>query len=192
VRTNEYLDWVTRVFRDRNLIGALTGCSFVSGYVALALGHLREAEAKLSSALEVCRRGGNVLFELWILPVLAETYLRTGQRDKATECAARGFELLTPGQDWLHLVQGMLSAAERRWEDAERSFETALALNRRYELPWDEAKTLLEYGALDGTRAHGADRERSRQRFGAALEIFERLGASREMETARAALAVSA
>jgi hypothetical protein len=110
----------------------------------------------------------------------------------------RGFDLLTSDQDWrglsapIHLVRGMLAGAERRWDEAERSFEMALTTNRRYELPWDEAKTLLAWGTLDGMRARAADRERSRQRFGAALEIFQRIGASREIETAHAAFHASA
>jgi tetratricopeptide (TPR) repeat protein len=197
-RAQEYLDWVTPVFRERNLGAALSGCSFVTGCLAFEAGRLGEAEAQLSASLEVCRRGGNVLFELWVLPVLAETYLRSGRLEKTAECVTRGLDLLTSDQDWrglsapIHLVRGMLAGAERRWDEAERSLGMALTTNRRYELPWDEVKTPLAWGTLDGMRAGAADRERSRQRFGAALEIFQRIGASREIETAHAAFHASA
>jgi class 3 adenylate cyclase/tetratricopeptide (TPR) repeat protein len=99
-RAQEYIDWVTPVFRERNLGAALSGCSFVSGCLAFEAGRFDEAVAELSASLEVCRRGGNVLFELWVLPVLAETYLRSGRLEKAAECVTRGFDLLTSGQDW--------------------------------------------------------------------------------------------
>ena len=197
-RAQEYLDWVTPVFRERNLGAALSGCSFVSGCLALEAGRFDEAEADLSASLEVCRRGGNVLFELWVLPVLAETYFSSRRLEKAAECVTRSFDLLTSGQDWrglsapIHLVRGMLAGAERHWDEAERSFEMALTVNRRYELRWDEGKTLLAWGALDRMRARAEDRERSRQRFGEALEIFQRIGASREVETALAALGTMA
>ena len=82
----------------------------------------------------------------------------------------------------------MLAGAERRWDEAERCFEVALALNRRYELPWDEAKTLFEWGRIARARGHGVDRERGRQRFGVALKICQRIEAAREAEAARAAL----
>lgn len=89
-RVREYVDWVTPVFRDRNLVAALSGCSLVSGQLALAESRLHEAEVFLTEARKVCRDGGNVLFELWVLPVLGETHLRAGQRDRAGDCVSRG------------------------------------------------------------------------------------------------------
>jgi class 3 adenylate cyclase/tetratricopeptide (TPR) repeat protein len=196
-RVREYVDWVTPVFRDRNLVAALSGCSLVSGQLALAESRLHEAEVFLTEARKVCRDGGNVLFELWVLPVLGETHLRAGQRDRADECVSRGFELLTSDQDWrglpapLQLVRGMVAGAHRRWDEAERCFETALAINRRYELPWDEAKTLFEWALLNRERGGQTDRELARQRFSMALEMFQRVGAAWEVQAVRAALGAS-
>ena len=100
-----------------------------------------KAEELLLKSLEICRNGGNVLFELWVLPVLVELYLKMGQSEKAAEYADRGFELMKPDQNWyglpapMHLARGMLAAARKDWNTATESFDKAIQINRQYQLP---------------------------------------------------------
>lgn len=188
----EYLEGTLQVHRERNNIGAVGFCWFTLGVLHLELGRQAEAEELLLGSLDICRRGGNVLFELWVLPVLAELYL---DADKAAECIERGFELLTPGQNWcglpapLHLAHGMLARARQSWEEATRSFETALAINQRYGLPWDEATVLSEWGRMHLARGASREQADAREKLGAALAIFERIGARRDAEKTRAEIA---
>jgi hypothetical protein len=136
-----------------------------------------------------------VLFELWVLPVLVELYLATGRREAAADGVARGFALLTPGQNWrglpapMHLARATVAAAGGRWADAEHDFEAAVALTRRYGLPFDEARTLAAWGAMYAARGARDDRERARERLGPALALFERVDAARDAAKVRAALA---
>ncbi|MBI3029848.1 MAG: hypothetical protein HYY64_10085 [Candidatus Rokubacteria bacterium] len=151
------------------------------------------SEEYLLKALQTCRSGRNVLFELWVLPVLAELYLKMGQADKAAEYMARGFELLQPDQSWyglpapMYLAKGMLASAGKKWDEAEKSFEKAVEINRRYQLPWDEAKTLYEWGLMHLARGKPGDREQAQAKLGSALEIFRRVEAKKDVEKVLAA-----
>ncbi len=153
-KAREYLEGAIAVHKDRNNLAAVGACSFALGSLNLEQGNFPKAEELLLKSLEICRNGGNVLFELWVLPVLAELYLRMDQPDRAAEYVDRGFELMKPNQSWyglpapMYLARGMLAAAPKDWDTATDSFDKAIEINRQYQLPWDEARTLYERGLM--------------------------------------------
>ena len=134
-----------------------------------------------------------MLLELWALPVLVELYLKMAQVDKAAECVTRGFDLLKPDRNWYglaaptHLAKGMLASARKSRDEAEKSFDKAVEINRRYQLPWDEAKTLYEWGLMHLARSKGGVREKAQEKLGAALEIFQRVAAKKDVQKVLAA-----
>jgi len=67
--------------------------------------------------------------------------------------------------------------------------ETALAINKRYGLPWDEAKVLSEWGRMHLARGRARDRQNGREKLGVALATFERIGARTDAEKVRAEIA---
>jgi tetratricopeptide (TPR) repeat protein len=147
-----------------------------------------KAEKLLLRSLEICRKGGNVIFELWVLPVICSLYLKLGRPEKATEYVERGFELLKPDQNWyglpapIYLSKATLKAELQDWETATGFFEKAIHLNREYGLPWDEAKTLYEWGMMFMGRNRAGDRESAFEKFDRALEIFDRIKAKKDIE----------
>ncbi len=193
-RTRAYLEHRIEVHKARNNMAAVGACALVLGQLELDLGHYAAAHGQLERSLAVCRGGGNVLFELWVLPVLSELFMRTGQHAKGAECVRRGFDLLAPDRNWyglpgpLHRARGMLAAAERKWDDAARAFEQAVAVHRQHGLPWDEAKDLYEWGLMCRARGDPADRAGAREKLDAALEIFQRIGARKDAEKVLAAV----
>jgi tetratricopeptide (TPR) repeat protein len=96
-KAREYLEGAIAVHKDRNNLAAVGACSFALGSLNLEEGDFPKTEEMLLKSLEICRTGGNVLFELWVLPVLAELYLRMGQPEKAAEYVDKGFELTRTG-----------------------------------------------------------------------------------------------
>jgi tetratricopeptide (TPR) repeat protein len=152
------------------------------------MGNHPKAEELLLKSLGICRKGGNVLFELWVLPVLAELYLKMGQPEKVAEYVDRGFELMKPGQNWyglpapMYLSKGMLATAQRNWRTAAESFDKAIQINRQYQLPWDEAKDLYERGLMYLARGRKADREKAHEDLDKALAIFQKVGAKKDVE----------
>jgi class 3 adenylate cyclase/tetratricopeptide (TPR) repeat protein len=193
-RARAALEEALRELGARNQVGAISGCSFALGNLEMALGRYREAEDLLQRSLAICRNGGNILFQLWVLPSLAELYVETGRLNEARRCVEDAAALMASDRNWyglpggVDLARALVAASERKWKEAEQEFENAVAINRRYELPFDEAKALATWGRMSLLRAASGDRERARERLGAALETFQRVGAVREVEKVRAAL----
>ena len=187
-KAREYLEGAIAVHKDRNNLAAVDACSFALGSLNLELENYPKAEELLLKSLGICRKGGNVLFELWVLPVLAELYLKMGQPEKAAEYVDRGFELMKPDQNWyglpapMYLAKGMLATARKDWGTATESFDKAIQINRQYQLPWDEAKTLYERGLMYLARGGKADREKAHEDLDEALAIFQKVGAKKDAE----------
>ncbi len=146
------------------------------------------AEENLLKSLEICRKGGNILFELWVLPALSELSLKSGQLDKAAEYVERGFELLKPELNWyglpapMYLAKGMLASEKQSWDEAVECLAEAVAINRQYELPWDEAKSLYEWGLMYINRGTKADHNEALEKLEKAKVIFQRIDAKRDIE----------
>jgi len=187
-RAREYLERATSVHQDRNNLAAVDACCLALGSLNLEMGNHPKAEELLLKSLGICRNGGNVLFELWVLPVLAELYLKIGKPEKAAEYVDRGFELLKPDKNWyglpapMYLAKGMLATAHKDWGTAAESFDKAIQINSQYQLPWDEAKALYERGLMYLAHGRKVDREKAHEDLDKALAIFQKVGAKKDVE----------
>jgi class 3 adenylate cyclase/tetratricopeptide (TPR) repeat protein len=187
-RARDYLDWAIPIHKERNNVAALGACYFTLGSLNLEQENLSDAESFLLKSLEICRSGGNVIFELWVLPVLSELNLKTDRLERAKEYIERAFALLRNDQNWyglpahLHLVQAILAKKKQNWEKAEAFFEKALHLNSQYALLWDEAKTHYEWGKMYFARGRKQDMKSAHEKFTGAIEIFQKLGAQKYLE----------
>jgi tetratricopeptide (TPR) repeat protein len=187
-KARHYLEGAIAIHKDRNNLAAVDACSFALGSLNLEQGNYPKAEELLLKSLEICRKGGNILFELWVLPVLAELYLKMGQPGKAAEYMDRGFELMKPDQNWyglpapIYLARGMLAATRKDWRTATESFAKAIQINRQYQLPWDEARTLYERGLMYLGRGSKGDRDKAHKNLDEALAIFQKVGAKKDVE----------
>lgn len=76
------------VMRGRGPLAAVSACSFVLGAIDLTDRRYAESETYLSESATICRDGGNVLFELWVLPVLAELQVAAGLRRRPRPSSA--------------------------------------------------------------------------------------------------------
>ncbi|MBM4453665.1 MAG: tetratricopeptide repeat protein [Chloroflexi bacterium] len=187
-KAEEILKWTLSVTENRRNFAAANACCITLGSLNMEQGNHTKAEEFLLRSLEICQKGGNVVSELWVLPVLAELYLKMGKPDKATEYVDRGFELMKPDQNWyglpapVYLAKGMLAMARKDWGTATESFDKAVQINRQYQLPWDEARTLYERGLMYLARRRKADREKAHEDLDEALAIFQKVGARKDVE----------
>jgi predicted ATPase len=187
-KARAYLDQAITTHQGRKNLAAVSACSFTLATLNMEEGNYETAEKLLLKSLEICRKGGNILFELWVLPVLCELYLKIGQHDKAAEDVKRGFNLLKPDLNWyglpapMYLAKGMLASEKRNWDEAIKCYAEAVGINRQYELPWDEAKSLYEWGLMYINRGTKEDREAAIEKLDTALAIFQRIDAKRDIE----------
>jgi tetratricopeptide (TPR) repeat protein len=187
-KAREYLEGAIAVHKDRNNLAAVDACCLTLGSLNLELGDYPKAKEHLLKSLKICHKGGNLVFELWVLPVLAELYLKMGQPEKAAEYVDKGFELMKPDRNWyglpapMYLARGMLATARKDWDTATESFDKAIQINRQYQLPWDEAKTLYERGLMYLSRGRKVDRDKAHKDLDEALAIFQKVGAKKDVE----------
>ncbi len=113
-----------------------------------------------------------------------------GQPEKAKEYVDRGFELMKPDQNWyglpapMYLARAMLAIVRKDWDTATESFDKAIQINRQYQLPWDEARTLYERGSMYLARGGKGDRDKAHEDLDEALAIFQKVGAKKDAEKA--------
>ena len=187
-KARDYLERAIPLYEERSNLSALSMCALVLGSLNLEMGNFPRAEELLLRSLEISQKGSNVLVELWVLPALAELALKTGRPDRAAAHVKRGFELLTPDRNWyglpapMWLAKGMLAGAKGKWDEAATAFEKAIAITRQYRLSSDEAKALLEWGLMHLARGQAGDRQSGEKKLGASLDIFQRVGAKKDVE----------
>ena len=65
---------------------------------------------------------------------------------------------------------------------ATESFDKAIQINRQYQLPWDEARTLYERGLMYLARGGKGDRDKAHENLDEALAVFQKVGAKKDAE----------
>ncbi len=187
-KARDYLERAIPLYQDRSNLSAFSACSLILGHLDLETGNFPRAEELLLRSLEIARTGSNVLVELGVLPLLSELYLKTGRHDRVAEHVRRGFELLNSDRNWyglpapLYLAEGMLASAGGNWDEAATSFDKAIAINRQYRLPYDEARVLCESGLMHLARGRPEDRAAAEMKLNASLKLFQRIGAKKDAE----------
>ena len=102
-----------------------------------------------------------------------ELLIALGQIEEAerdNEQVGRLFERLTDelGREQVELNRGLIAERRAQWEDAERSFEKALEMCRRYQLPADEAEAAFYLARL---RYKTRDLEGARRAYAIASDL---------------------
>src|SRR5439155_15983144 len=143
-------------------------------------GDEKAAAQRLESALAIAIDGPSLPLTIWASAALALLYTEIGELPKARIERDRCLDVVANGEDWrglagrARLAEAVVAAAEGPLAEAEPLFDGAIAVFQQYTLAWDEAEALLFWG-----RALARNRRRSaaREKFAAALEIYNRCGA---------------
>jgi ATP/maltotriose-dependent transcriptional regulator MalT len=121
---------------------------------------------------------------------LAWAHLECGHVDTAHELAQLSIKKLEEENSIIELliarrVAGMISAARGEYELATSTFDHVISVAREVRYPHAEACALYEYGMMDVRRGNSSE---ALSRLGAALQIFQKLGAKPYIERAQRAL----
>ncbi len=159
-------------------------------------GQAERARARLEPLLDRPGLEEGVVTEF--LPMLAWAELERGDTERAGAIVREALRRAT-ASDYRDVkaeaqrIGGMVAARCGRWAEAQWAFEQALDLARTLGYPYEEGRTLYEWGVMLACKgaAQGSIREtwpQARDRLEAALAIFRRLGARRDMRRAERAL----
>jgi tetratricopeptide (TPR) repeat protein/transcriptional regulator with XRE-family HTH domain len=143
--------------------------------------------APLLAAADRDERDGALL-----LPAYAWAHLELGDVAAAAAIVGRAIVQARAQNDRLNLVdalrvQAMVASRQERWTEAVQALEEGIALAHAIPYPYAEGRLLHLYGTL---HARKGEPELARERLEAALAIFQRLGARKDIELAEQTLAV--
>jgi tetratricopeptide (TPR) repeat protein len=161
---------------------ALRQAARVLAELAILEGHAAAAVARLMPLLD---RPGLAEFDVTVfLPVLAWAYLELDDLAQAEQVIAQALRRARAEQLRVILVdalrvQALILLRQRQWDEAGIALEEGLSLARAMPYPYAEARLLHVYGCLLAERDKA---EPSRERLEAALAIFRRLGACKDVE----------
>jgi len=169
----------------------------VGSYAWLAFLHFNkeeypEARALYEKAYEVCEKAGAKSLQMWMsLPVIW-TSIELGELEKANNMLDKLYEFASKVKDreliaWADARKGMMFRAQKKWEDSIQHFEKSIreleALGaRRYNVYVFARMFLYEYARVYLERNQEGDREKAHNLLNQALEIFQKMGAKKEIE----------
>jgi class 3 adenylate cyclase len=183
--------YVHEIERDRGAGNRLfVALRFVAlaEFVHLRKGDYARAEELLLEARRIYVEGGGVWFEPQCTPPLCELYAKTRRLDEAQELIDRCQAILAEGEDHgatvgrVLVAQAILFTARGHWTEAEQAFDEALAIARRYGLPWDEARALHQRALMHLARGDKRDRQKAVALLDQAIAIYQRMGAKKDVE----------
>ena len=117
--------------------------------------------------------------------MLVQVCSKSGELEEAESYLRRAQEIFALSPDWLglaaevHLAEGILAAAQGRYDEASAAFQKAVEINRQYHLPYYEAHSLLEWAEMYLSRSESGDREKGMPLLDQALSIFQGMRAEK-------------
>jgi tetratricopeptide (TPR) repeat protein len=126
-----------------------------------------------------------------LLPVLAWAHLEQGEVTQATDTIEQALRRIRPEGLRLVLVdalrvQALVVVRQEQWQEAEQALEEGIALARSMPYPYAEARLLHLSGRL---YTQMGKPEVAREHLAAALALFRRLGARKDIEQSEQLLA---
>ena len=135
--------------------------------LAMSNGHLRSTVELYDDDRTVAVQSAHVLADI-------------GRTDEARSELGRCREIMAAGEEWRGLAglvewsEAAIAVAEKRLDDADRHFASAIEIIRHYSMRTHEGPALCEWGRVLLAAGH---RDRALEKFDEALELFRRVGA---------------
>lgn len=158
------------------------------GWLYLEAGNLLGAKTHLKEARAFSEAGGDNPPELVACCLLVQVCSKSGELEEAESYLRRAQEIFALSPDWLglaaevHLAEGVLAAAQGRYDEAAAAFQKAVEIDRQYHLPYYEARSLLEWAEMYLSRGESDDREHGMQLMDQALDVFQGIQAKKMVE----------
>jgi len=157
-------------------------------------GEYAKARELFEKMYEVCERAGAKYhpMPMGILKFLVWTYIELGEIEKAENLidSLHNFALKVKSNYHIayeHLLRAMLFRTQKKWKESVEYFEKSLqqleSINvRRWDIYIFAKMVLCEYARAYLERDHEGDREKAHNLLNQALEIFQKIGAKKDIE----------
>jgi tetratricopeptide (TPR) repeat protein len=170
----------------------IAGCYYYTGWLCFEKGEYVKAKQLLEKGLEVLEKAGakDLVIRFALLPIT--TYLELGEIERASRFIDDLQKYAVEKHDKQLIANADLSRAvqfrvQKRWEESIEYFEKCLqeyeALDaRRWSVYMFAKYVLFEYARVYLERDQKGDREKAHNLLNQAFEIFEKIGAKKDME----------
>jgi len=151
-----------------------------------------EAEKYFDESNSIFEKAGETHTQLTsTFPGLSKLYLKKGEIEKAKELIEKTYEYATKTRNkfdvaYAEMLKAMLFREQKDWEQSIQHFEKSLeeykSLNAQKWYVYQFAELLYEYGLMYLERNGEGDIEKAHNLLNQALEIFQKMGAKKEIE----------
>jgi tetratricopeptide (TPR) repeat protein len=162
------------------------------GWFHFVKGEYVEARELFERAIEVVERHGAKWLQMWGSLYLIWTYIELGEIEKAMNLIDKPHKFALEVKDksltaYADTLRAILFRAQKKWEESIEQFEKSLqefeALGaRRWDVYVFAKMVLCEYARVYLERDQEGDREKAHNLLNQALEIFQKIGARKDIE----------
>jgi tetratricopeptide (TPR) repeat protein/KaiC/GvpD/RAD55 family RecA-like ATPase len=169
------------------------------GWLYTDKGEYVKAKEELEKAFDIWGKAGAKFYQAYASLRLAWVNTELGEIDKAKSFLDQTLRYAVEAGDKLLIAladvgKGMLFRVQKRWKESIEYFEKSLqefeAINaKRWHVHLLAKMVLCEYANVYLEREQEGDREKARNLFNQALEIFQKMGAKKDIEKVEARIA---
>jgi len=191
-KCGEYLKEKIRITEKLNDIQQTVSSYMWLGFLHFSKGEYAESRVLYEKGYEINEKAGAKFSQMWSSTWVIWSLIELGELEKANNLLEKLYEFASKVKDrellaWTDARKGMMFRAQKKWEDSiqcfEKSFRELEALGYRRHNVYGLARMLLcEYARVYLERNQKGDREKALNLLNQALEIFEKMGAKKEIE----------
>jgi len=191
-KSRKYYDEAFNIAQKLNDFQAIGFSYGYLGYFHLDKGEFTKAREFYKKAYEVCEKAGTKLFQAWCSHAIIWTSIELGEIEKIENQIDRLHNVALELKDKELIanadrLRAMLFRVQKKWEESIEYFEKSLqqfeVLNaRRWNVYWLAKFVLYEYARVYLERDQEGDGEKAHNLLNQALEIFQKMGAKKDIE----------
>jgi tetratricopeptide (TPR) repeat protein len=184
--------------KAKNIQQTIAGYNYL-GMLDADKGEYVKAKKQFEKALDVCVKANWKPFQMYVCLWFAQTKIALGETEEAAKLIddAHRFSMETKDKMFIafeYAFRAMLYRAQKSWKESIAFFEKSLqefnAFNGRKWLAYWLAKLVLyEYGELYLESNQEGEKEKAHDLLNQALEIFQKMGAKKDIEKVEARIA---
>jgi tetratricopeptide (TPR) repeat protein/KaiC/GvpD/RAD55 family RecA-like ATPase len=194
----QYVKEALSLSQKLNQPGLISGSYQDLGFLYMQKEDYAKAREFLEKAYEVCEKAGAKFFQMYTAAFVVWSYIELGEIEKAINLLNNMYKFAHEVKDKLLIamaeaLKGMMFRSQKKWEESIEHFEKSLqeyeSINARQRLVYNFAKFFLfEYARVHLERDQEGDKEKAGKLLNQALEIFQKMGAKKDVEKVEARL----
>jgi len=197
-KSEKYIKEALSLSQKLNQHGLISGCYQDLGILYLEKEDYAKAREFLEKAYEVSEKAGAKYSQMYNATFVVWSYIELGEIEKANNLLNNVYKFAHEIKDTLYIamaeeLKGMMFRSQKKWEESIEHFEKSLqeyeSIKARQRFVYYFAKIFLfEYARVYLERDQPGDREKAHNLLNQALEMFQKMGAKKDVEKVEAKL----